>query len=244
MHRMQTKRIVQVWFAGLLVVVPFAITAYVFWRLATWLGGMGYYLMMELLPLYDKGLADAVEEAHRRAVANGDMDGFSVILAIVGSLLVILAIYFIGLLTHWWIFRKVLNIVEIWISRVPGVKTIYESVRDLMKLFGGDSSKMGRAVLYNIPQTDINVLGILTNDSPVGVSQNGKRMVAVYLPFSYMFGGPTIYVSPDQVREAGISVDQALKLCATAHVGSPAPAAPLPEVIEVKKEPISRPERA
>jgi uncharacterized membrane protein len=157
-----------------------------------------------------------------------------------GAVLVVLAVYFVGLLTHWWIFRKILSIIEDWIARVPGVKTIYESVRDLMKLFGGDSSKMGQAVLYNIPQTDINVLGILTNDRPAGMGDGSKKLVAVYLPFSYMFGGLTVYVSPEQVHEAGISVDQALKLCATAHVGPHAVGTSgSPVVIQVKEQPIA-----
>jgi uncharacterized membrane protein len=139
---------------------------------------------------------------------------------IVGSILVLVVIYFVGMLTRLYIFRKIVEVVERWISRVPGVKTIYESVRDLMKLFGGDSARMGRAVLYEIPNTEIAVLGIMTNERPTGVSGDGPQKVAIYLPFSYMFGGPTIYVSPEHLQDAGMTVDQALKLCATAHVGA------------------------
>jgi uncharacterized membrane protein len=202
---MQTKQHIQIWFAGLFVVAPFALTLYVVWRLASWLGGLGFDLIKQALKLNGIKLLEN--------------SWINFLMALCGVVVVIMAVYFVGLLTHWWIFRKILSILENWIARVPGVKTIYESVRDLMKLFGGDSSKMGRAVLYNIPQTDINVLGILTNDHPSGMGDGSKKLVAVYLPFSYMFGGPTIYVSPDLVRDAGISVDQALKLCATAHVG-------------------------
>lgn len=198
------KRILQTFFGGALVILPFAVSGYFVWWLATKLGGLGQGLLQKTK------LMDWIK----------DTGALSDVLSwFLGSVIVIGLIYGVGLLTRLYVFRQIVQIVERWITHVPGVKTIYESVRDLMKLFGGDSARMGRAVLYRIPQTDISVLGILTNEQPVGVSAKGERKVAVFLPFSYMFGGPTIYVSPEHILDAGMTVDQALKLCATAHVG-------------------------
>jgi len=53
--------------------------------------------------------------------------------------------------------------------------------------------------------------------------------VAVYLPYAYMFGGPTIYVSPEHVHDVDLSVEQVLKIAATAHVGAEALPVPTPE---------------
>lgn len=212
------KKHIQTFLGGTLIIVPFAITGYFVWWLANKLGALGSSLLdgtglvIILDKFFPKGWVGNWQG--NKYVSDGALP------YIFGAILVLVAIYFVGMLARLYIFRKIVGTVERWVTHVPGVKTIYESVRDLMKLFGGDSAKMGRAVLYKIPQTEITVMGILTNERPSGLSVNGEQKVAVYLPFSYMFGGPTIYVSPEDIIDTGMTVDQALKLCATAHVGS------------------------
>ena len=138
-----------------------------------------------------------------------------------GAVIVLAAIYLIGLLTHFWVFRIFFSMIERIVSRLPGIKTVYESIRDLMKLFGGEAHSMGKAVRYRLPGTDVALLGIMTNDSPgeFAGAAPADRKVAVFVPFSYMFGGPTIYVSRRQVEELDMSVEQVLKICTTAHTG-------------------------
>lgn len=217
------KRHLQTFLGGALVIVPFAITGYLVWWMVSKLGALGSSIL---------GNGKFVDGIFPHGWL-GEWKGTDYIPGpltyVVGSILVLVVIYFVGMLTRSYIFRKIVDIVERWVTHVPGVKTIYQSVRDLMKLFGGDSAKMGRAVLYKIPQTQITVLGILTNECPTGMCVQGEQKVAVYLPFSYMFGGPTIYVSPKDIIDTNIPVDQALKLCATAHVGA---SGELPEMID------------
>ena len=184
--------------AGALLVVPFAITVYVIWRVGTGLNELGRHVLPESIE---------------------SMYGLGIVVVIAG-------IYMVGLLTHLWIFRWVVALLERFVSRVPGAKTIYESVRDLLKLFGGDAQRMGRAVLYQPPGTQMTMLAILTNEKPAGPGSAGVGKVAVYLPFSYMFGGITVYVSPEHLRDVDIPVERALKLCATAEVGSEGETAP------------------
>lgn len=185
---------VRIFLAGALVLVPLAVTVWVIWSVGSWLDRLGTLALQTFLP-------------------EGSLP------AGVGAVVVVAAIYTVGLLTHLWVFRSVFGWLERLVARVPGVKTIYESVRDLMKLFGGDSRQMGRAVQYRPPGTDIALLGILTNDNPTGLA-GGDPKVALYLPYSYMFGGPTIYVSREHVQNVDMSVEQALKICTTANVGA------------------------
>ena len=108
------------------------------------------------------------------------------------------------------------------VERLPGAKTIYESVRDLLKLFGGDARHMGRVVLYTPPGVEMSMLAILTNDRPRGLERAAGR-VAIFLPYSYMFGGITVYVPASCLREVAMPVEEALKLCATAQVTDSSP---------------------
>jgi len=190
------RRQLSILFAGALVLAPLAITAWVIWSLGAWVDDLG-----------------------RRALTAVGA-GYKVYRG-TGAIIVLAVIYLVGLLTHLRLLRALFNLLESLVTRVPGVKTIYESVRDLMKLFGGGSAQMGRVVQYRVPGTDMAMLGILTNETPFGVTQKGPgRKVAVYTPFSYMLGGVTVFVSPDNIVEVDMSVEQCMKLCATAHIGS------------------------
>lgn len=205
------KKQLQILLAGVIVLAPLAVTAWVIWWLAAWLGDMGLGLLDAVGIL--KGIGKDI---------GGLKHGELLVVQIIGAVLMVVLVYFIGLLTNVVIFRKLLNLVERLVAHMPGAKTIYESVRDLMKLFGGDPKRMGRAVLYRVPGSEITLMGILTNEEPLGVAAEASKKVALYLPFSYMFGGLTVYVPVEHVIDAGIPVEQALKYCATAHVGSAA----------------------
>jgi anti-anti-sigma factor len=190
------QRQVRILFAGALVLVPMAITAWVIWSVGTWLDNLGQRACTNL------GLKNAIPHG-------------------VGALVLIAAMYMVGLLTQLWLFRFLFGLLERLVTRVPGVKTVYESVRDLMKLFGGGNKQMGRVVKYSPPGSDATFLGILTNENPLGLEgDDPNRKVAVYMPLSYMIGGPTALVSPDHIVEVDMTVEQCMKFCATAHVSS------------------------
>ena len=139
----------------------------------------------------------------------------------VGAIILIVAVYLVGLATRLWVFRGLLNMLEKFITHMPGIKTLYESVRDLLQLFGGDAKRMGKVVQYTPPGSDMTLLGIRTSDQPpYGAVDPQRHTVAVYLPFSYMFGGITVYCQPDRIKEIDMPVEQCLKLCATAFVGA------------------------
>lgn len=188
-------RQVSIMFSGALVLVPLAITVWVVWAMGTWLDGLGAKLFTK----------DAKPPTG------------------IGALIIIGAIYGVGLLTHLWVFRGAFGLVERLFMRLPGIKMIYESVRDLLKLFGGNSQQMGRVVQYNVPGTDMSLLGILTNENPFGLAiDSPHRKVAIYVPYSYMFGGPTFFASPEHIVDVDMSVEQCMKTAATAMVGSQA----------------------
>jgi uncharacterized membrane protein len=190
------KNLIRTFLSGALVVVPVAITAYVLYSMALWLDSLGLRMVTAVWPN-----AQTFPGA--------------------GALLLIAVIYLTGLLTRLWIFRRVWDVIEGLLAKVPGVKVIYESVRDLMKLFGGGAASMGRVVEYRPPGTDVAVLGILTNEHPIGVAPEGQpKRVAVYLPLAYMLGGPTILTTEDNLTDVDMPVEHALKLAATAYLGS------------------------
>lgn len=196
------KKQLKVFLAGVLVVVPFAVTIWVVYAAGSWLGGLGGRM------LEWTGLMDEPGEAWRRW---GPWLGAAIILA---------AIYAVGVMTRFWIFRGLLSLLDRIFERLPGIKVVYQSVRELMKFFGSDSQKMGRAVLYRPPGRNITMLGLLTNDNPTEIpAEEGRQRVAVYFPFAYMIGGPLLYLPREDLEEIDMPVETAFKLAATAHIG-------------------------
>lgn len=191
------NRHLRILLAGVMVIVPLAATVYLVWRAGAALHGLASSLIGAVLPGAQRFLFPGA-----------------------GVLVVLIGIYLIGLLTHWWVFRRALGLLERALSRLPVVKTIYESIRDVLKLFGGDAEQMGQVVRLRLPGTDIRLLGIRTSTSPRGAK--GEQLVAVYLPMSYMFGGPTVYVPPEAVDPVDLTVEEALKIAATADAGQAA----------------------
>lgn len=148
-----------------------------------------------------------------------------------GAVVLIVGVYFVGLLAQMWLFKGIFAWVEKLLVKLPGIKTVYESTRDLLKLFGGDANKMGKVVKYTFPDSKLTVLGILTNENPpAGQMADGTKTAAVYLPFSYMIGGVTVYARPEEIQNVDMPVEQAMKLCAIAFVGDEAK----PELTEQK----------
>jgi len=195
------NRQLRILLTGLLVVVPFAFTVWVIWKAGALLDEVGTSMLLRpvwsLLDLHEKWPLHSVR-------------GIGVVILVVG-------VYLVGLLMHFWLFRKLVDLAEGILERVPGVKTIYESVRDLMKLFNPHAqSKMGQVVEYRPPGSHAGLLGILTNKQPDG--SGGADNAAVYFPLAYMIGGPVLFVPQKHLRTVDMPVEKALRLCATAYV--------------------------
>lgn len=196
------KRQLRILLTGLFVVVPFAITVWLIWKVGLMLDELGVNLALK--PIWD--LFNLHDQWNLQKIHG------------VGAIILIVGIYLVGLLMHFWVFRSLVDLFERLFEKVPGVKTIYESVRDLLKLFGSESrKKMGRVVEYRPPGAVMGVLGILTNEQPIGTGDEDK--VAVYFPLAYMIGGPVLFIPRDHLQEVDMPVERALRLCATGQVG-------------------------
>ena len=196
--------------AGLLLVIPFAVTLYVIWTVAAWLGGIGigiYDLYGPLPPGY-------IGKPHDFLGAGAKFG-----IACAGAVVTLAAVYLTGLLTHTLLMGRLVRTAETVIQHVPGVKTIYQSIRDLLKLFGSDSKRMGKAVLYRPSGGEMAMLGILTNPNPAGLAGIADhQLVAVYLPLAFMLGGQIVYVPRKYLQELNMPPERALKICATAEI--------------------------
>ncbi|OPX24372.1 MAG: hypothetical protein B1H04_02185 [Planctomycetales bacterium 4484_123] len=191
------KKLVRTFLTGVVVVAPFAVTAYLIW----WAG-------------------TALDRLARGAIAVLAPGAGRFLFPGAGALVLVVSVYLVGLLMRVWVFRWTVRLLERLFHHLPVVKGLYDSIRDVLRLFGGDAAQMGQVVRYRLPGTQVELLGIRTSTQPRGASGSGK--VAVFLPMSYQFGGFTLYVPAETVSPIDMTVEEALKIAATADAG-PAP---------------------
>jgi uncharacterized membrane protein len=121
-----------------------------------------------------------------------------------GFVVTILTITFVGFISSNFLTRKLVGLVDKVFKKLPVVKMIYTSVKDLIGAFVGDTKSFDKPVLVTLsPGSNIQAIGFITRASLENIGFADK--VAVYLPQSYNFAGNLIVVPGDQVTP--LSVD-------------------------------------
>jgi uncharacterized membrane protein len=127
-----------------------------------------------------------------------------------GVILILVAITAFGYLTTNFAFRTVANWFELLIGKIPLVKLIYSSVKDLLGAFVGDKKKFNKPVLVRMnKENNIYQLGFITQPdlTELGLGE----MVVVYFPHSYAFSGIHYFVAKENVRPLNVSGPVAMK---------------------------------
>jgi len=116
----------------------------------------------------------------------------------VGFLLTIVLITLVGVLASNLITRGLLAAVESTLERLPFVRLLYGSTRDLLNAFVGEKRRFDKPVVVTpVPQSGVRVLGFLTQESLTVIGMSDY--VTVYVPQSYGFAGQLIVVPGTQV---------------------------------------------
>ncbi len=115
-----------------------------------------------------------------------------------GFVAIILTITLVGMIASNFLTRRLVGWVDNVFTRLPLVKMIYSSIKDLINAFVGDKKSFNKPVLVTLaPGGNIQVIGFVTRESldNLGLSEH----VAVYLPQSYNFAGNLVVVPKEQV---------------------------------------------
>jgi len=104
----------------------------------------------------------------------------------------------IGYLAGNVVGTKLISWLELGLQRVPLVRILYNSLRDLFGAFVGSKRKFDKPVAVELNEHGLKVFGFLTNERFDDPQLAGH--VSVYLPESYNFAGNLIIVPKDRVH--------------------------------------------
>jgi len=158
---------------GLLVVVPVGLTLWILWAVFTGVD--------QLIPLPEKSAWTLPKRG-------------------TGFLVVIGSVTLIGFLTSNIVTRWLFGRVDRLFTRVPVVKLLYTSIKDVIQAFVSEEKKFDRPVLVRLgSEPEIEVIGFVTRGSLEEFGAPDK--VAVYVPQSYNFAANLVIVPRDHVRD-------------------------------------------
>src|SRR5947209_18160177 len=102
----------------------------------------------------------------------------------VGFVLTIVAITLVGFLASNLIARGLLSALESTLERLPFVRLLYGSTRDLLNAFVGEKRRFDKPVLVTpVPGSGLRVFGFLTQESLAVIGM--REHVTGYVPQSY-----------------------------------------------------------
>ena len=117
----------------------------------------------------------------------------------VGFLITVALITIFGFLAGGFLTRRFVALLEQVMQRLPLVRLLYSSSKDLLNAFVGDKRRFDKPVLVELmPGSNAQAFGFVTQESLDHLDLPGH--VAVYFPQSYNFAGSLVIFPRAQIR--------------------------------------------
>ena len=173
--------------AGLFIVIPLGITLFILKFLFNFADG--------ILGTYLDSLFTAI--SHHETHFPG-----------LGVLTSLVFIYLAGLLATNVMGNHLIKWGDDLLSRIPVVKSIYVSSKQLTNVLKDGKTPYRRAVFVEWPRKGVRAVGFVTAE----IVRNGERLVVVYVPtMPNPTSGFALFFHEDEVMESGMTVEEAVK---------------------------------
>lgn len=177
---------------GLIVLVPAAVSIFVLWRLFFGL---------------DHILGRFLEEYLGRRMPG------------IGLVALVVLIMAIGAVASNYIGKRIISVGEVLLDRIPVIRWIYRTVKQLFEVVLRErSTSFRKVVLVKFPHKDSYSMAFQTSDSAGPVEDVvGRRMVTVFLPTTpNPTSGFFLLVPEEEVIPLDITVNEGLRLIVSA----------------------------
>lgn len=190
------NRILSTVFKGLAAILPLALSLYLLYWLVSQAESLMKSLYLAVVPTdyYFPGL---------------------------GTILALVLLFLVGLLVQTFLVRFLLDRFETLINRIPLLKSLYSGIKDFVGFVSAPKTKDSKVVAVTMPDGS-KLIGLVTGENTAKQLFKGDDAdrVGVYMPMSYQVSGYTIYVKRDRLEPLDISVEEAMRICMTAGMGT------------------------
>lgn len=172
---------------GLLVVVPI---------------GAAFFLIYWAVSTIDKAL-------NLSDVLWVDKNGKHIYIPGLGILNVLVVIMVAGILVTNVVTEPIKRWFNRWLNRLPLIKFLYSSIKDLTEAIVGDEKKFNEPVIVEVNEFGLKKIGFIVQKDLASLNLPGD--VAVYFPYSYSFAGQVVIISADKVKPIDKSAADMMK---------------------------------
>lgn len=140
-----------------------------------------------------------------------------------GFVATIALITLVGFLGSSFLTRSAVGFLERAMSRLPFVRLVYGSTKDLLNAFVGEKRRFDKPVLLSFLPNGTLMLGFVTQESLHHLGLN--EHVAVYCPHSYAWSGQIYVVPATLVQPLDVNSADAMAFAVSGGVSGLVPAA-------------------
>ena len=141
-----------------------------------------------------------------------------------GFVATLLLITVVGFLGSNLLARSAVNLLEGLMGRLPFVRLLYGSTKDLLNAFVGEKRRFDKPVFLDLsPDGGVRLVGFVTQESLAHLGMS--EYVAVYCPHSYNFSGQLHLVLASRVRALDVASADAMAFVVSGGVSGLVPAA-------------------
>jgi uncharacterized membrane protein len=151
----------------------------------------------------------------------------------------ILAMYLLGRFLALGVGRFFVQLLEGVIRRLPLVRTVYSSVKQVTEfMFSESELQFKRVVAVEFPRKGLWSVGLVTNESFRAISEAaGEPVVAVMVPYSpWSLSGYTVVVPKRETIDLNMTLDQAIQFIVSCGVVVPSHQLPRPAKPQITED--------
>ncbi|MDN3516687.1 DUF502 domain-containing protein [Aquisalimonas lutea] len=145
----------------------------------------------------------------------------------IGLLLGIGLIFAVGVLLQAYLIRRLFDVGEALVHRIPLINTVYSAVQDLMDFISrSNRQQASQVVLVRVHLGEVSgrLMGFVTREEWAGLPDNmaDDGEVAVYMPMSYQIGGYTLILPRSHLEPVDMGIDEGMRFALTAGMSTQA----------------------
>jgi len=205
----QDKKIQQYLLTGLISIIPIYLTYWIIKNLFLFFSGPGGIIVGLFLP-------DFINQNFEF----GGITLLSLLQKILGFILTIASLYFLGLIISNVFGKKLYKLFESLLEKIPFVSKVYKSIKQITaSLSGANSKAFQKVVLVEYPRKGLWTIAMVTGET---LDDKNEKYYNIFVPTTpNPTSGYLLFIKSTETKKLDLSVEEGLKIIVSGGMISP-----------------------
>ena len=205
----QDKKIQQYLLTGLISIIPIYLTYWIIKNLFLFFSGPGGIIVGLFLP-------DFINQNFEF----GGITLLSLLQKILGFILTIASLYFLGLIISNVFGKKLYKLFESLLEKIPFVSKVYKSIKQITaSLSGANSKAFQKVVLVEYPRKGLWTIAMVTGET---LDDKDEKYYNIFVPTTpNPTSGYLLFIKSTETKKLDVSVEEGLKIIVSGGMISP-----------------------